>query len=64
VEKLMLQLIDHMSVTKLSQKGIELLNLYAAGGTNYIYDNISVTQELELFLVNYFELINSAEIEV
>jgi hypothetical protein len=64
VEKLMLQLIDHMSVTKLSQKGIELLNLYAAGGTNFIYDNISITHELELFLVNYFELINTIEAEI
>jgi hypothetical protein len=62
VEKLMLQLIDHMSITKLSQKGIELLNLYGAGGTNFIHDNISITQELELFLVNYYELINKEEL--
>jgi hypothetical protein len=59
VEKLMLQLIDHMSVTKLSSKGIELLNLYAAGGANYIRDNISSTSELEVFLVSYYKLINS-----
>lgn len=58
IEKLMLHLIDHMSVTKLSSKGIEQLNLYAAGGINHIFDYIPNTQELEIFLLRYYELLN------
>lgn len=61
VERLMLQLIDHMSITKLSSYGMKLLNLYAAGGINYIHENIPNTQELEVFLIKYYELLNKTE---
>lgn len=62
VEKLMLQLIDHMSVTKLSNYGMKLLNLYAAGGINHINENITNTQELEIFLIKYYQLLNKTEV--
>lgn len=58
VEKLMLKLIDHMSITKLSGYGLRLLNLYAAGGINHIHENIGNTHELEVFLFQYYELLN------
>jgi hypothetical protein len=60
VEKLMLNLIDHMSITKLSSQGMRILNLYAAGGINYIHENITNTQELEVFLIKYYQLLNNA----
>jgi hypothetical protein len=58
VERLMLQLINHMSVSKLSRNGQKILNLYAAGGMNYIHENIPNTQELEVFLIKYYQLLN------
>lgn len=58
IERLMLDLIDHMSVTKLSAKGLELLNIYAAGGFNRIKDEIPPTSELEVFLIKYHKLLN------
>lgn len=61
VEKLMLQLIDHMSITKLSSYGMKVLNLYAAGGINYIHENITNTQELEVFLIKYYQLLNKVD---
>ncbi|GFR37183.1 hypothetical protein PRECH8_04790 [Insulibacter thermoxylanivorax] len=58
VEKLMLDLIDHQSYTKLSSKGHKLLNLYAAGGFNRIKETILPTTELEVFLLHYMDLMN------
>ncbi|WP_180896539.1 hypothetical protein [Priestia megaterium] len=60
VEGLILQLIDNDSSTKLSEKGMELLNRYAAGGMNTIREGIPKTSELETFLVHYHRLINPA----
>ncbi|ANV74209.1 hypothetical protein PDQ36_27660 [Bacillus cereus] len=60
VEGLILQLIDNDSTIKLSEKGLELLNSYAAGGMNIIRDSIPKTSELETFLVHYHRLLNSA----
>lgn len=62
VEKLMLELIDHMSITKLSKRGMDLLNLYAAGGMGIIEENIDQTADLEVFLVNYYQLMNVDEV--
>lgn len=59
IEKLILKLIDINSNTKLSEKGLELLNLYAARGMALIQDNIPKTKELEIFLVLFYELLNS-----
>lgn len=59
LEKLMLGLIDINSSTKLSEKGMELLNLYAARGMSIISEKIPKTKELEVFLVHYYKLINS-----
>ena len=59
VENLILQLIDTDSSTKLSEKGMELLNRYAAGGMDIIRDYIPKTGDLEVFLVAYHRLINS-----
>ncbi|MCY7949366.1 MULTISPECIES: hypothetical protein [Bacillus] len=60
VEGLILQLIDNDSSTKLSEKGMELLNSYAAGGMSTIRDNIPKTSEIETFLVYYHRLLNPA----
>lgn len=60
VESLILQLIDKDSNTKLSEKGIELLNSYAAGGMNIIRENVPKTSALETFLVYYHRLLNVA----
>lgn len=59
VEGLILNLIDNNSSTKLSEKGIELLNSYAATGMNKIREKITKTGDLETFLVHYHRLINS-----
>ncbi|TCI72203.1 hypothetical protein EVJ22_05970 [Exiguobacterium sp. SH0S7] len=59
VESLILQLIETDSSTKLSEKGMELLNRYAAGGMNIIRDSIPKTGDLEVFLVSYHRLLNS-----
>ncbi|WP_214875256.1 hypothetical protein [Exiguobacterium sp. CH10] len=59
VEELILQLIETDSSTKLSEKGFELLNSYAAGGMNIIKDNIPKTGDIEIFLVAYHRLLNS-----
>lgn len=59
IQKLMLTLIDHMSNTKLSTAGIELLNLYSVGGFNLLKDAIPATSELEVFLVRYHQFMNS-----
>lgn len=58
VENLILQVIDNNSSTKLSNKGLDLLNCYAASGMNFIRDNIPKTSELETFLVYYQQLLN------
>ena len=58
IEKLMLQLINHQSHTKLSSEGIDLLNLYAAGGFNRIRENIDATSELEVFLIQFLRMMN------
>ncbi|WP_163853510.1 hypothetical protein [Paenibacillus elgii] len=60
VESLILKLISHNSNTRLSEQGVELLNLYAAYGLDVIRDKITKTAELETFLVHYYNLINSA----
>lgn len=58
IEALILELIDHQKTTKLSDKGIERLNQYAARGMEIIRDNIPKTRELETFLVHYYKLLN------
>ncbi|GGC97919.1 hypothetical protein [Pontibacillus salipaludis] len=63
LEKLMLELIDDKTVTKLSSKGVDKLNLYAAGGMNIISDQLDKTDKLEEFLVHYYRLINNDENE-
>lgn len=58
VQGLILELIDHHSLTRLSGTGIGFLNQYAAHGMDIIVDNIPKTRELEIFLVQYFKLLN------
>lgn len=58
VEALILELIDNNSITKLSEKGTELLNCYAAGGMDIIRENIAKNSEIETFLVHYHRLLN------
>lgn len=60
VEGLILNLVDNNSSTKLSEKGIELLNSYAAAGMNKIKEKITQTGDIETFLVHYYRLINSS----
>jgi hypothetical protein len=59
VEGLILKLINHNSNTRLSEHGIELLNLYAVFGLEVIREKISKTAEMETLLVHYFNLINT-----
>ncbi|WNR45130.1 hypothetical protein [Paenibacillus roseipurpureus] len=60
IELLMVSLIDHLSVTKLSSKGHEFLNDYAVGGYNRIKDAIPATSELEVFMIMYSKLLNNS----
>lgn len=59
VEGLILKLINHNSTTRLSEHGIDLLNLYAAFGQLIIRDKIAKTAEIETFFVHYYNLINT-----
>ncbi|PAB61348.1 hypothetical protein [Anaeromicrobium sediminis] len=61
IENLMLEIIDHNSVTKLSETGMELLNRYAVSGMELIRDNIPKTSELETFLIHYYNLLKPEE---
>jgi hypothetical protein len=56
VQKLILQLIDTFSQTRLNKQGIELLNRYAVTGMNYINDSIPRTTSLDLFLLHYYKV--------
>lgn len=58
IERLMVDLISRRALG-LSEEGTQLLNLYSAGGMNYIKDNIPLTDKLETFVVNVYKEINS-----
>jgi len=56
IEKEMLRLLDHLSPTRLSEDGMEALNLYASSGFKFIREEILPPQNLEEFLVFYHTL--------
>lgn len=58
VQKVILDLIDENAVTKLNPTAIEQLNKYAAGGMSIIREEIPITSDIELFLSQYYYLIN------
>lgn len=58
VEKVILDLIDENSITKLNSNAIDQLNKYAAGGMSIIREEIPVTADIELFLSRYYYLLN------
>ena len=55
IEQEMLLLLDSQSPTRLSEKGMELLNLYAASGFKSIQADLVPPQSLEEFLVFYHD---------
>ena len=57
IEKLIVELISKRALG-LSDEGMNKLNLYSAGGMNYIKDHIPKTEKLEIFLVNVYKEIN------
>lgn len=58
IERLIVELISKKTLG-LSDEGIKLLNLYSAGGMNFIKDNIPLTDKLETFIVNVYKEINN-----
>lgn len=57
IERLIVDLISKKALG-LSEEGMNLLNLYSAGGMNYIKDNIPLTDKLETFIVYVYKEIN------
>lgn len=57
VEKLISEIIDYESKDHISDKGVELLNLYAASGFEKIQSNINDNNHIENFFQEYLELI-------
>lgn len=57
VEKIISEIIDYNSKDNISDKGIELLNLYAAGGFEKIQSNIEDNENIEYFMQEYLDLI-------
>ena len=64
IESLILELIDHQSVTRLSSNGMDQLNLYAARGLDIINEKIARTKQLEVFLAHYHNLLNEENCEI
>lgn len=58
VQKVILDLIDENAITKLNSDAIEQLNKYAAGGMSIIREEIPTTSDIEIFLSQYFFLLN------
>lgn len=57
IERLMIDLLDPQSGTRLSAEGLKLLNRYAAHGFSMIRDRIAQPDTLENFLVGYYQLL-------
>lgn len=55
LEKLMTEYLDPESKTRLTDKGVERLNQYAARGIDIMLDVMSKPYDLESFLVDYLE---------
>ncbi len=59
LEKLMLELVQPDSPSKLSPKGLKLMNRYAQSGFDYISEKIPSPYNLDTFLIQYYnEIIN------
>jgi len=52
---LMLELLDHLSVTALTDDGHKLMNRYAEGGFQIIQERIPDPSEFDAFLRGYYE---------
>lgn len=61
IEHEMLRLLDHQSPSRLSEEGINLLNLYACSGFKAVRDELGPPQSLEEFLVFYHRLWSPSE---
>jgi hypothetical protein len=61
LENLMLEVLDHRTPTILKDAGVDLANRYAARGMQLIYENISKTSRLEVFLIHYCRLLWSVD---
>ena len=55
IQKIIIELLDHTKITDLSDKGHKLLNRYAQGGFQKIYEDIKQPYELDVFLKEYFD---------
>jgi hypothetical protein len=55
VKKIMLDLVDHNSNTCLSDEGHKLMNRYAEGGFELIYEEIPQPYDFDLFMKEYYD---------
>jgi len=51
----MITIIDENAQTKLSQEGLNLLDKYAEGGFQYIFNTIGVVDEMDVFMNRYYK---------
>lgn len=58
VERLIVNLIDHETQTRLKPEGVDLLNKYAAYGMEIIADKIIPPTELATFIIQYHKLLS------
>lgn len=55
IQKNILELIDHSKITGLSDEGQKLMNRYAQGGFEKIYEDIKQPYEFDVFIKEYFD---------
>ena len=58
LEKFILKFVDPRSVTRLSNEGEEKMNCYAQGGFDNFLEVCSSIDNLDSFLIQYYELMN------